>query len=70
MTDWNETEKGRLIEQARLDGLKGTAERNEWGQFATPPALADEILRYASDLTGRVRFLDPAVGTDLSSPRW
>jgi hypothetical protein len=63
MTDSNETEVKRLIEQTRLDGLKGTAERNEWGQFATPPTLADEILRFASNLTGRVRFLDPAVGT-------
>jgi len=63
MTDCNGKEQERLIEQERLDSLKSAEERNEWGQFATPPALAEEILRYAHTLTGRVRLLDPAVGT-------
>lgn len=35
------------------------------GQFATPPALARDILRYAEENchATRIRFLDPAVGT-------
>ncbi len=59
-------EKRRLDEQARLDGLKTATERNKWGQFATPPALALSIARHARALMGeatQVRFLDPAVGT-------
>jgi methylase of polypeptide subunit release factors len=63
MTDLDIQEQRRLIEQQRLDSLKSAEERNRWGQFATPPALADEILRYANSLTERVRFLDPAIGT-------
>lgn len=52
--------------QAELDGQKSQAERNRLGQFATPTALAQDILRYAAGLLGemeRVRFLDPAFGT-------
>jgi adenine-specific DNA-methyltransferase len=59
-------EKNRFDLQARLDADKTQAERNRLGQFATPPALAAEILRYAVSLLPverRVRFLDPAVGT-------
>jgi adenine-specific DNA-methyltransferase len=60
-------EERRLAEQVRLDGLKSPAERNRLGQFATPPALALEIVEYARQLRGRkrgpVRFLDPAIGT-------
>ena len=36
------------------------------GQFATPPALAVDLLRYAHErmrTSGAVRFIDPAVGT-------
>jgi adenine-specific DNA-methyltransferase len=51
----------------RLDSLKSPAERNRLGQFATPPALALEIAKYAKQLRkrnrGPVRFLDPAIGT-------
>ena len=55
----------RLEEQVRLDGLKTAAERNKWGQFATPTALALSLARYARSLMGNqsVRFLDPAIGT-------
>ncbi|MGD0500353.1 MAG: SAM-dependent DNA methyltransferase [Bryobacteraceae bacterium] len=57
----------RVEEQARLDLLKSAAERNEWGQFATPPALAAEMAAYTRklwrDRTETVRFLDPAIGT-------
>jgi hypothetical protein len=54
MTDLTARENRRLSEQQRLDSVKSAEERNEWGQFATPPALAEEILRYAHTLTGRV----------------
>ena len=58
-------EESRLEEQVRLDGLKTASERNKWGQFATPTALALSLARYAHTLLGDqpVRFLDPAIGT-------
>ena len=58
-------EARRLEEQDRLDSLKSATERNQWGQFATPPELALSIARYARRLMGdaSVRFLDPAIGT-------
>jgi len=59
-------EERRLEEQSRLDSLKTGAERNKWGQFATPPELAVSIARHAFTLIDRkapLRFLDPAVGT-------
>jgi predicted RNA methylase len=61
------TEQQRLIVQGELDSLKSSEERNRWGQFATPPSLAADLLRYAlvqmGDLGSKIRFLDPAVGT-------
>ncbi len=59
-------EQQRLALQAELDSQKTPAERNRLGQFATPTALAQDILRYAASLlpTGeKVHFLDPAIGT-------
>lgn len=59
-------EKQRLALQNQLDARKTQAERNRLGQFATPPALAVDILRYAATLLPdgeRARFLDPAIGT-------
>lgn len=59
-------EEERLRIQAALDAEKTQAERNRLGQFATPTALAEDILRYAARLHAseeRVRFLDPAFGT-------
>jgi predicted RNA methylase len=58
-------EKRRLVEQVRLDALKSAAERNKWGQFATPSPLAVSLARHVHALMGnkRVRFLDPAIGT-------
>ena len=55
----------RQAEQARLDTLKTAAERNKWGQFATPFELALSLARYAHETLGerRLRFLDPAIGT-------
>ena len=66
MTDQLSIEERRLFEQQRLDRLKSADERNEWGQFATPPSLAVDILRLAQSLwigEEKVRFLDPAIGT-------
>jgi predicted RNA methylase len=59
-------EQERLKLQSELDAKKTQAERNRLGQFATPTALALDILTYASTLIQegeKVRFLDPAVGT-------
>jgi hypothetical protein len=58
-------EKTRLIEQVRLDALKSAAERNKWGQFATPSPLAVSLARHARTFIGteQIRFLDPALGT-------
>lgn len=64
--DLEEREGRRLALQAALDGAKGQPERNRLGQFATPPQLARAMLRQAAELLegrGRVRFLDPAIGT-------
>jgi hypothetical protein len=60
-------EAQRQLVQEQLDAAKTAAERNRLGQFATPPNLALDIARYASDLWrargDAVSFLDPAVGT-------
>lgn len=59
-------EEERLLLQRRLDSGKTQAERNRLGQFATPPALADDVIRFGLTLSGRsegIRFLDPAFGT-------
>src|SRR4030042_7183747 len=66
MNELLERENQRLEAQHRVDSLKNHAERNRLGQFATPPALAEEILKFAHSLLPpktRVRFLDPAIGT-------
>ncbi|MXW48851.1 MAG: SAM-dependent DNA methyltransferase [Gammaproteobacteria bacterium] len=59
-------EARRLELQQNLDAAKTQAERNRMGQFATPTALARDILGYAKrelDADTKVRFLDPAIGT-------
>ncbi len=56
----------RLAAQEAFDGKVPTDERNARGQFATPPALAEAMVRLAQHLfphVVRVRFLDPSVGT-------
>ena len=67
MMDVRDIEAQRLVEQERLDVVKKADERNRWGQFATPPALALDIARYARRKWGHrqapVRFLEPAIGT-------
>ena len=63
----NRKEKERTRIQAELDSQRTQRERNVMGQFATPGALAVEILRSARDLirgrSGKLRFMDPAFGT-------
>ena len=62
----NGTETQRLEIQRRLDAAKTQEERNKLGQFATPTALATEILACARAMlppSAPVRFLDPALGT-------
>jgi hypothetical protein len=58
-------ESRRQKRQTHLDALKTAAERNKWGQFATPSELALSITRYVRDVGGlsTIRFLDPAIGT-------
>jgi hypothetical protein len=62
-----DAEAGRQAIQGRLDAARSAAERNRLGQFATPPQLALDIARYASERwQGRlddVAFLDPAIGS-------
>ena len=61
-----ETERRRMQIQKVLDDASTQEQRNEMGQFATPPELAIQILRYAAERTTnmeRVRFLDPGIGT-------
>ena len=59
-------EQERLALQERLDAEKTSHERNRLGQFATPTALAEDILSYTCNLlptSEEIRFLDPAIGT-------
>jgi hypothetical protein len=62
-----DTEAQRLLVQRRLDESRTASERNRLGQFATPPALALDIARYAWELwrgrTTAATFFDPAIGT-------
>ncbi len=66
MADVAYSEAQRLILQRELDERRTQLERNRLGQFATPPALAQDILLYTHSLiekTQAIRFLDPAIGT-------
>jgi len=60
-------EKTRLVRQKEIDAARTPEDRNRLGQFATPGALAREMLSLACahwrPEKGRVRFLDPALGT-------
>jgi adenine-specific DNA-methyltransferase len=56
----------RLNLQLRLDQAKTGQERNRLGQFATPTALAHDLLAHTVRYLppgADVRFLDPAFGT-------
>lgn len=64
--DIDSTEDQRQMLQALLDGKKTQEERNVMGQFATPIALAIDILNHAKSIIPKhekIRFLDPAIGT-------
>ncbi len=64
MVEINNIELMRLQLQAELDSRKTRYSRNKLGQFATPTALATDMLEYAKALLpGNIRFLDPAFGT-------
>jgi predicted RNA methylase len=66
MLDIAMLEQERLTLQHTLDASKTSSERNRLGQFATPPALATDILCCAQQLIPPhqpIRFLDPAIGT-------
>ena len=67
MPSMDEIESERLAEQARLDEAMGPARRNRTGQYATPGALAEEMVRFCWERWQReprpVRFLEPALGT-------
>ena len=66
MTAIDSIEAQRLKIQSQLDLAKTQSERNKQGQFATPTALATDILEYAKSLLPqelKLRFLNPAIGT-------
>jgi adenine-specific DNA-methyltransferase len=59
-------EQRRIALQAELDSQRTRQERNRLGQFATPTALAHDVLRHARTLLSqreKIHFLDPAIGT-------
>lgn len=59
-------DKERLQIQSELDGRKTQIERNILGQYATPPALAEQIVRATLPFLPEgepIRFLEPALGT-------
>lgn len=59
-------EKMRAELLAEIDSKRTQATRNEAGQFATPPQLATDILKFAKKLLepkSKVRFLEPGFGT-------
>ena len=65
-TDIDALEAQRLALQAQLDGGKTAEDRNRMGQFATPTALAREILAHGIRLLPEdqpIRFFDPGIGT-------
>ena len=60
-------ERERIRLQGELDVKKTQLERNKLGQFATPPDLAQDIVKYIFNNNlfrdQKINFLDPAVGT-------
>ncbi|MCK6529284.1 SAM-dependent DNA methyltransferase [Myxococcota bacterium] len=59
-------ESRRLALQDRLDSERSADERNRWGQFATPPALAAEVAKEALRQVGEsgpLDFLEPSIGS-------
>src|SRR5690348_13614536 len=61
-------EQERLTTQAAFDLEADARSRNEHGQFATPPPLADAMVSLAMRFLNRdspIRFLDPALGSGV-----
>jgi hypothetical protein len=61
-------ERKRRAVQRRLDSRISAAQRNQCGRYATPPALALDMLSLARTALGPdtpLRFLDPALGTGV-----
>ena len=59
-------EKTRMHYQAQIDSRRTAEYRNKLGQYATPPELAEDILRCSNALLPPhelVQFMDPAFGT-------
>lgn len=59
-------ENTRLTLQRRLDTCKSIKERRKLGQFATPTALARDIVLFGiknMDAPHSIKFFDPAFGT-------
>jgi adenine-specific DNA-methyltransferase len=66
MITTQQRETARLELQERFDATKTQAERNRLGQFATPSALASEIIACAVSLLpprSKIRYLEPGFGT-------
>ncbi|HSO73317.1 MAG TPA: SAM-dependent DNA methyltransferase, partial [Blastocatellia bacterium] len=66
MRELSSYETSRLAVQEARDSEKTQDERNRIGQFATPTALALDILDYSTGLlqaNESIQFLDPAIGT-------
>lgn len=66
MFDVIEDVEGRRLEaQIQLDAARSAIERNKSGQFATPPALAEDIMRFAIEQLGdgKIDFLEPSCGS-------
>jgi hypothetical protein len=65
-TIYAELESKRCDLQQELDSEKTQPDRNKLGQFATPPALAQDIIDFGLSLLPKkkdIRFLDPAFGS-------
>lgn len=60
-----DAEAERLTIQESLDSERSQRERNEMGQFATPPALAEDIITSLLDLglPESIDFIEPACGS-------
>lgn len=62
-----QVEQKRLVAQEFLDAAKTPTQRNELGQFATPPTLAQEIVQYVAGLRPEpdslIHFGEPALGS-------
>jgi adenine-specific DNA-methyltransferase len=58
-------EAKRMVRQIELDARLSSDQRNEMGQFATAPALANDIAKAVATLwgDGQIRFFEPALGT-------